>query len=533
MRRGSKSALGRTAMVALALAGVALAPWPVQAGATGDPASSAAAGIDWRMASTDAEVDAAFAESRAGGKPLFLYWGAVWCPPCNQVKATLFNRADFIARTRAFVPVYVDGDRPGAQKLGARFRVNGYPTLLVFNPAGAEVTRLPGEVDPTRYAEVMTLGLEARRPAKAVLAAALGASPDLTPSEWRLLAYYSWDTDEQQLVPAARLPATLQRLADRCPAREREASTRLWLKAVAARGGKDVAASAPRATPEPRATTDRLLVLLHDPVAARRQADVLENDAPSIVRAASTGRDAQPLVAAFDAALRRLQADASLSRADRLGALDARVGLSRIGGASVAAALQAEVRDAALRADREIADGYERQAVIPSAAQLLDEVGLGAEARRLLQDNLAKSHSPYYLMTGLAEIEAHQGAKAEALRWHREAWAASVGPATRLQWGARYVRALTELAPGDEAAVQDAALRVLDEAAAQPDVFYERNARVLKRVGSVLREWNRDSRHAQTWDRFAARVGALCERYPSADAQRASCEAVLASKPGV
>jgi thiol-disulfide isomerase/thioredoxin len=516
----------------MGLASAVAASWPGRAAAAGEAASNDAAGIEWRMASTDAEVDAAFAEARTAGKPLFLYWGAVWCPPCNQVKATVFNRADFIARTRAFVPVYVDGDRPGAQRLGARFRVNGYPTLLLFSPGGTEVTRLPGEVEPTRYTEVMTLGLEARRPAKAVLAAALAKAADLTAAEWRLLAYYSWETDEQQLVPAADLPAVLQRLADLCPAREREASTRLWLKAVAARGRNAATKSSARATPEPRATADRLLVLLKDPAASRRHADVLENDAPAIVKAATAGRDGGPLIVAFDAALRRLQSDASLSRADQLGALDARVEIARLGGTAVPASLQAEVRDAAQRADREITDGYERQAVIPSAAQLLDEAGLGADARRLLQENLAKSHSPYYLMTGLAELEAHHGAKTEALRWHREAWAASVGPATRLQWGARYVRALTELAPADEAAVQDAALRVIDEAAAQPDALYERNARVLRRVGSVLRGWNADGRHAQTWGRFAARVSALCERYPAGDAQRTNCEAVLAAKPG-
>ena len=60
--------------------------------------------------------------ARAETKPVFVYWGAKWCPPCNQVKATLFNRQDFIERSRAFVPVYVDGDSPGAQKIGARFR---------------------------------------------------------------------------------------------------------------------------------------------------------------------------------------------------------------------------------------------------------------------------------------------------------------------------------------------------------------------------------------------------------------------------
>jgi thiol:disulfide interchange protein len=76
-------------------------------------------GIAWKKASSDADVDAAFAIARAESKPVFLYWGAKWCPPCNQVQATLFNRQDFIERSRAFVPVYVDGDSP-ARRSSAR-----------------------------------------------------------------------------------------------------------------------------------------------------------------------------------------------------------------------------------------------------------------------------------------------------------------------------------------------------------------------------------------------------------------------------
>ena len=116
--------------------------------------------------------------------------------------------------------------------------------------------------------------------------------------------------------------------------------------------------------------------------------------------------------------------------------------------------LLADVREQAARADREITDGYERQAVITAAAYLLERAGLGAESDALLKANLAKSHSPYYLMSGLASNAKKRGDKAEALRWYREAFEKSEGPATRLQWGASYVGALVDLAPADEAAIE-------------------------------------------------------------------------------
>ena len=288
-------------------------------------AEHADAGIAWREAANDAEVDAAFASARSENKPVFVYWGAKWCPPCNQVKATLFNRQDFIERSRAFVPVYVDGDSPGAQKIGARFKVSGYPTMVLFTPQGQEVTRLPGEVEPVRYTEVLTLGMNAARPVSAVLADALARPATLSANDWRLLAFYSWDTDHQQVIAQDRLPATLLALADACPKDAPDTAMRLRLKAlVAADAGKPVRVDA--------ATRDAVIALLGDAARTREQTDMVTNYAAEIVRAMSAkgGADRAALVAAFDAALKRLEADPALSRADRMQALIAQVDLARI-----------------------------------------------------------------------------------------------------------------------------------------------------------------------------------------------------------
>ena len=494
-------------------------------------------GIAWTKAASDADVDTAFAQAREANKPLFVYWGAKWCPPCNQLQATLFNRQDFIERSRAFVPVYVDGDSPGAQKLGTRFKVRGYPTMLLFDPQGTELTRLPGEVDAAQYTQVLTLGINAQRPVKAVLADARSGTDTakrLSANDWKLLAFYSWDTDEQQVVPKAQLATTLRQLADACPADQADTAARLLLKALAAIEPPPKAAQKPASPPVDAAARTRLLQVLADPAQARALMDVLTNNASELAHAVSadgTPERAQ-LVARFNTALKRLAADASLSRADRMMAVIAQVSLVKDGAAKGAKVtlpptLLADVREHSARADREITDGYERQAVITTAAYMLEQAGLPGESDTLLKANLAKSHSPYYLMSGLADNAKQRGDKAGALRWYEQAFDTSEGPATRLQWGASYVAALVELAPKDEARIEKAARTLLTEAAAQPNAFYERSARSLQRVGTRLVGWNQRGTHAAVLTRLQSQLDGVCRRLDAADPQRAICEALL------
>jgi hypothetical protein len=266
--------------------------------------------------------------------------------------------------------------------------------------------------------------------------------------------------------------------------------------------------------------------------------------AAEIVRALSAKGSAEraPLVAAYERALKHLEADMTLSRADRMQALIAQVDLARIDevdgaaakgkaptSAKLADALIADVREQVARADREITDGYERQAVITAAAYLLEHAGLGSESDALLKANLAKSHSPYYLMSELALNAKKRGDKAEALRWYREAFENSEGPATRLQWGASYVAALVELAPADEKAIEGTATQLWREAATQPDAFYERSARALQKVGSNLQAWNKDGKHGAAMGRLQGELDTLCAAPRHSAEERATCRSLLAA----
>jgi tetratricopeptide (TPR) repeat protein len=266
--------------------------------------------------------------------------------------------------------------------------------------------------------------------------------------------------------------------------------------------------------------------------------DVLANEAADIVQVLTVEESAEraALVGRYEAALVRLQADATLSRADRLSALVARVRLGRLGqGKDVVQpklpeALVREVRDASARLDREITDGYERQALITSAGWLLGQAGLWAESDALLKANLTKSHSPYYLMSQLGGNARKLGRKDEALQWYQQAFDRSEGPATRLQWGSGYFSALVDLAPADAARIEKTAAQLFSEAAKDKGAFHERSARSLQRVGSKLNEWNKDGSKTAALQRLKRQLDGVCAAVEAADGQRATCEVVLKVK---
>jgi thiol-disulfide isomerase/thioredoxin len=413
-------------------------------------------------------LDAAFALAKAQQRPLFLYWGAAWCPPCNRVKSEIFARDEFAARTAGVLCYHLDGDSAGAQALAARYQLRSYPTLVLYAPDGGEITRLPCELDGELFVAAFDAALAvhaAGSSAAAALEAALSVSRPLSADEWSLLSHYSWDTDEGKLLGTRTLAPTLAALA--AASTNPDAAVRLQLHAQLAAGSVDAAF---------------LLTVLADARLARSNMDIFNNSGLNLIKIASRREE---LAAALGSVAAQWADDFWLSAPDRLMAVRLQMRLARL--LAPTQGLQEQIRERVDEALAESTDPYERHTLVNTAVSALNDAGLPAQAEQVLLAELPRSHSPYYFMLSLAASAKRRNDVAGVLDWYGKAWQASVGVATRLQWGVTYLNSLIDLAPQDSARIEQAAQGLLaDIHAAGADAHQQRNLSQLQKLAPKL-----------------------------------------------
>lgn len=516
-------------VLALACGGVVAAPaGPDGAVVAKTARDGAAAGIDW----FEGTIDEAFAAAARGRKPVFLYWGAEWCPPCHAINNTVFKSSAFLARAKLFVPVYLDGDTRNAQAAGERFGVLGYPTMIVLSAAGEELTRIPGGIDMEAYARVLDLALANSTSVSARLDALLEGSEEIGPDACAQLAWYSWGQDTRILADHAAADM-FRRMYEACPgsmAPERSILYFNWLDAAlrelpapdAEPGVRlpqatrvEAAAVLNRVLSDPALVRDNLMTLLFE--GARFTAALTEPASPQ--RAQLTRR--------FLEAYADIYADPSVYKRERLYTLAGRLDFERIDDAhaEISPGLDEAIREAVAWADASTPDPYERQPVINAAANVLEEAGMDELAKAVLLKEIAISGQPYYFMPSLADIERRAGNDAAALEWLRKGWETSQGPATRFQWGTYYLDGLMEMKPGDADAIASLTVALFEEMLAGGG-FHQRPKAQLQRLGARLREWGASTDASGALESLRTDIAALCRR--DADTRsRKSCESFL------
>jgi hypothetical protein len=512
---------------------------PAPPPATPASAASVEDGIPW----FEGSVEAAFELAKRERRPVFLYWGAVWCPPCHALRARIFPRPEIRARLAAAVPVYLDGDTERAQIWGEKLGTQGYPTVIVFDADGREITRLPSLLPVEEYADLLASALDAARPISDVLAAAeaegVAALPD---AELQLLAFYSWDQDSALGLDAARRRALFARFRSELgPDRKLERARFLALELAAL---AELEPAPALSTAERTGLASGVTALLADPATRGTNLDLLVYRAGAVVTrlAPEAGSERDTLVAAWSAAAREVEADESFTLDDRLSALAPQLELATLPSASgeppaVPEELRERVRERVRWAGGEVRDEDEMQAVMDTMAGLLLEAGLVDEAKSLLSEKLAETTAPYYYVGFLASLEARSGRATEAVALYRDAWqraraATSGAGMTPFRWGSSYLRQAMKLTPEAEAAIAADSRAVLAELLGSPDAFAGGNWGRLTGLATAFEEWRAGDESGRgaivdaARDEVAAACGALADAGPDSPGGR--CRSFLA-----
>lgn len=493
-------------------------------------------GIEWFVGT----VDEAFAAAKESGKPIFLYWGAVWCPPCHAIKATVFKSPEFIERSKLFIPVYLDGDADNAQAYGEEFGVRGYPTMIVFDSNGVELTRIPDGIDLTAYANILDLTLGNMSPASGIVERVMNADVSLSEDECTLLAYYSWGQDTKILAERDAADS-FRRMTAACPESLRKERSILYLSWLdetlqAAEFDVDIDADPDDAEPEgpltPQLKVEALKVLenvLGDyELVKANMLTVIFSGATLTRHLTEAGSDERmSLTQKFIDIYDRIAADESVYKRERIYTLSGKMRFERIDDdeAEISDKLKQDIVATVAWADESTPSVYERQPIINALGNVLDAAGMDDVAQPLLLAELGKSKQPYYYMVSLAEIEQRAGNKDVAISWLKKAYDASQGPATRFQWGANYLKGLLEIAPAETQLIQETTVRLISELQ-EGGGFFQRPKAQLQRLEGQLQEWGEAHEDEEVLSTIRNSVLAVCLADTQEESRKA-CEAFL------
>ncbi|MGZ3750627.1 MAG: thioredoxin family protein [Mucilaginibacter sp.] len=89
----------------------------------------------------------ALKQAAAQNKHIFVDAYASWCGPCKMLRNTTFKDSKAaLFYNKNFINVSIDMEKGQGPELAAQWRLQAYPTLIIFNPKGQPVLGTVGYI---------------------------------------------------------------------------------------------------------------------------------------------------------------------------------------------------------------------------------------------------------------------------------------------------------------------------------------------------------------------------------------------------
>ncbi|USN48227.1 MAG: thioredoxin family protein [Pseudobdellovibrionaceae bacterium] len=437
-------------------------------------------------------MDAALKLSLELNKPLFVYWGADWCPPCNEVKSTLFREKQFIEATRDYLAVYLDGDTEDAQKWGEKLKAYGYPTLMLLTPQGREILRLSPYNSSEDIVATMNFAKNQWDPVGQVLDELL-ISDSIDKGRLKSLVNYSWSQDKDIKENPKPFLDKLFKLESKLDSANYAAEkATLFLTALDLKlGSKKEGELLP--DPERQTYRKRVEILLADKntLGANMVFFAYSGDEYlQFLTTADDDRDRKAWMNFYAEQLRVFRNSKGVSRNNYYSSFYPLAGFSKKQGYIVDEADRRALQSSLNSDLRVVKDTHERVTLVNHAGYLLNAFGNPEEAKEILKSEIKAGLKPYYFMSSLGYIAKEEGQNKEALKWFEESYKEAKGPATRLQWYSNYVTNLMAIEPDSKDLIKKHVATLLGDYTGMVDSFWGRNYRVLESLRKKVSEWS-------------------------------------------
>jgi len=467
--------------------------------------------ISW----ADGGLERGLTQAEKLDKRIFVYFGAVWCPPCQHVKGTVFHRPDFVALTKTVIPVEVDFDDPLAPKWADRYHVEVYPTALVLSSSGKELKRLVGVEDPEQYLEALATVAIPDTEIKKLATASKATS--LSDTQWMTIgAFKEWHSPQDGT--SNLLATSLQALSKRAP--EHLQSVRLDIEMLALSFAVE-SPLPPKGRWDKAYAAESFATALGKPEILRRNIDMVVSRVLSTLQFLASEKSDQrkDILERWTNGLTALSTDPLLSPRDQLRALQGVLELQRVdlGGMSANGALRERIKErVATIAMTTVSDSSLKKATLPEAVKLLVRADLLEQALGLVdkaqQDPILASTAFMYR----AWISKFEGA-----HWYRKAVEAEPSPSAKAGAAEGYLRYTVQVLPSEEGWVEDAGVQALDLSLKLPQTHA--NLLGLQDITSKLEEWNSGGQHNSLMKRLLLHlkpacgkskdIGAICDHF--------------------